>query len=270
LTYNYPGYIGRAQVVASGDTAIVSDVADYGGHDSEIFSVRNGAKVDSLSVVVAGNEQSLTMDGLGDFFFNYSAGAAEPAISLNRLTLSAGKPVVTFDKLIAQNLYYSGLRSAAGGKNSLYTSIVMSTGQFPDYVNTITVFDQAGNSYLVPDADVSSVSNATSIDSYPSIAVSKTGRVGIVWHHSLVQVLVGAPPAMRLAAPASDWPDTIYYSEKLPGAKEFSAPIKVGPGNYASLAFDALEQPVVLVSSLKTDVSGYSVTSSELTSYQGE
>lgn len=150
-------------------------------------------------------------------------------------------PATRFDA--AQDSLYD-MSVSMVGDNAFYLTDAV---PYPNY--DLWVFDGKGVKSVISGASFDSYAgtdpNLWYFDVYaaPEIAVSPSGRVGVVWHAGIPQI--AAAPAVGRAP--GDTGDEIYYAERLPGETAFSTPMLVGKGNTASLAFDAQERPVVLV-----------------------
>lgn len=243
-------YQGKAKVAMISGTAIVTEPL-LSGSPLSAYVFKDGSRV----------TKSQVFDGTA-YYVN------------SNLQVRAGQPVLTMLEQDFSAGIVSRVHESAGQAGAV--SFPQPTKLFdisPDYHNDLSVgFSDASAFYLTnapaPTGDLwafkadgtkAEITGANfvgpvgidpnywlydDIYSAPEIAVSPSGRVGVVWHANATLPPMAAPP-LRLAP--GDGGDEIYYAEILPGNTTFSTPVLVGRGVTASLAFDVQERPVVLV-----------------------
>jgi hypothetical protein len=270
-----PGYSRPAEIAAKGGVAFATGPYDYMA--SNVYSYQDG--VISKGTSIGGQGVEFTLGVGGDNLLvgtvRTVCGAADCAVTAGLQTVPAVAPLATFGAAVdagAANMpggpAYFAL--ASNGPQS-YMLMVVQNASFEDDIYVVDMAAKTGVAFaagaavdiLARAADFSGAEGT----SYPQIAVSKSGRVGVVWHSSGSTAMMAAPSLAGSFITVGT--HAIYYAELLPGATAFSAPLRIGEGRTAALAFDANERPVVLVA--KADAAqGGAPTSNQLYVYRGQ
>lgn len=164
--------------------------------------------------------------------------AISVAIEKIELTYAAGSSLYR-SQLEANSFSLPAYLSALGSNNlAQYLSVARNAAGKAYYAYAVTneiFFLEEGTNAIRVHLVQSSDPQIYVTGCLQELGISPSGRVAVVWVESM------------MSYQNYDYIETVYYAERLPGAAQFGPPIKVGSGSFASLAFDALERPIILV-----------------------
>lgn len=268
----YPQSDRPAQIAARDGVAYVTQPYNFDMNnvyvykDGVLSAGANAGALTDLAIAVSGDKLLVASYAVTYAASNYVQAALQTVAAGDSLTsipspVNVGSPMVSF-------MTYGNIDVASNGTSTYY----LLTSVNAQYEAELNVVDGSGNAIAFPAGAAVDTLAAGPMGygeglSLPQIAVSKSGRVSVVWHASGNG---GVPAAPSLAGSfITEGLSGIYYAELLPGATAFSQPIRIANGNTAAIAFDANERPVVLVTTASADRMGYPVQS-YLHAYRGQ